>query len=987
MTTRKRIKQSIAALEAQRALLGNDVVDTAVSALRRQLNALATSELPQRQRKQVTVLFADVSGFTTMAEAVDAEDMSTVMNALWEQLDRAILGHGGRIDKHMGDGVMAIWGAETAREDDPEQAIQAALEMQREVQEWRSAVKQFPLVKIHADIAIRVGIHTGPALLGTVGTMGEYTAIGDTVNTTSRLEEVAPVGGILISHHTYQHVRGLFEVDNLGPTLLKGKTEPIPVYQVTQARPRSFRIDTRGVEGIETRMIGRRAELQHLQEMFHTVVRSKQQQMLTILGEVGVGKSRLLYEFDKFGETLSESFIHFKGRASLATQNIPYALLRDMLVRQFQIQESDRGEIIRHKFEKGVSQVLGNNRASIMRSHFIGQLIGYDFRDSPYLQVVLDDPQQRRDRALAYLYDYLKGLCQYYSVVLLLEDVHWADDSSLDMIEQLSLTMPEHPMLIICLARPSLFDRRPFCEEDHAYCTRLTLAPLSDDDSRRLVLEILQKVKDVPESLLDLIVSKTDGNPFYIEELIKKLIEDGIIMKGEPYWQVVAEKLVDVHIPPTLAGILQTRMDSLAPAQQLVLLQASVVGHVFWDSLLAELDNVPVETHMVGLEDWPEDLQQTLSVLCQREFILWREGSTFAATQEYVFKHTMQRDVIYESVLKQVRNVYHLRVADWLIEQDAQAGLLTGLIADHLEKAGEVERAITYLRKAGEQAAAQLANVEALLYFNRALALIPESENNGRHHGTNRHYDNGRYYLLSNREKILHLQGRREDQLLDLQALAALAESLNDARKRAEVALREAEYALVTGDYLTTITAAKTAIRLTPAVQDTFTGAAGYLLWGRALRYQGDYEAARIQQEQALTLARTAQSAAGPTRPLRQVEANTLQALGLLALEQGDLEKAGSHCQAALQLFRGIADQRGEGQILNHLGDICRQKDDPTAAREYYEQSLHISQEIGNRQGEALVLDNLGTVSRLQGDYSGARIFSRTYAAHQSRNR
>jgi class 3 adenylate cyclase len=260
MAEREQLEQAITHMESQRATLGDAIVDASITALRDKLAALEPPPSTEQQRKQITVLFADISGFTAMSETMDAEDVNDIMNALWERLDNAIVEYGGRVDKHMGDGVMALWGTETAREDDPEQAIRAALAMQEALASFRE--------ERQIDLAMRIGLNTGPVLLGQVGTTDEYTVMGDTVNLASRLEHAAPIGGILISHDTYRHVRGVFNMRLLDPIQVKGKVEPIQVYVVQQAKPRAFRKGTRGVEGIETRMIGREAELKCLQDTF-----------------------------------------------------------------------------------------------------------------------------------------------------------------------------------------------------------------------------------------------------------------------------------------------------------------------------------------------------------------------------------------------------------------------------------------------------------------------------------------------------------------------------------------------------------------------------------------------------------------------------------------------------------------------------------------------------------------------------------------------
>lgn len=998
MTEREQLEQAITALEAQRAILGDAVVDASIAALHERLATLEPTPPTDQQRKQVTILFADVSGFTAMSETMDAEDVSDVMNVLWERLDRTITEHGGWIGQHVGDAVMALWGAEAAREDDPERAIRAALAIQAELAAFRDD-QPFDFAQDgQVDLAMHIGINTGPVLLGKVGTIGEHTAIGDTVNTASRLGDAAPVGRILISHDTYRHVRGVFDVQPLEPIQVKGKAEPIQVYVVQRAKPRAFRKGTRGVEGIETRMIGREAELKLLQDALHLAMGDGERQMVTITGEAGVGKSRLLYEFENWGDLLPEQIYLFKGRASQEMQSMPYALIRDLFAFRFQIQDSDRASVVREKMERGISEALGENEQSQIKAHFVGQLLGFDFSDSPHLQGVLDDAQQLRDRALIYLSDYFKAMAARIPTRILLEDVHWADDSSLDVLNHLALTLPEQRLLIVCLTRPSLFKRRPHWGEGQIFHTRLELRPLSERESRRLVEEILQKVERVPIALCELVVSGAEGNPFYVEELIKMFIEDDVIIKGEERWRVEPTRLTQVRVPPTLTGVLQARLDSLPLEERTIMQRASVVGRRFWDSAVVRIsESAKRETGEKELHpELVEGIPNVLAALRSKEMVFRQKTSAFAEAQEYIFKHAILREVTYESVLKRVRRVYHALVAEWLIEQSGErASECTGLIADHLEFAGRTEQAGIYLRRAGEQAAAQFANAEAVTYFSRALALTPETDTAGR------------YALLLARERVYDLQGKREAQTQDLAVLKELAQVLNDGRKRAEVALRQAHYAEVTGDYPATIVAAQEAICLAQATQDVRGEAAGYRHWGVALRHQGDYEAARTQLERALRIAHEVGDRQGESRSLnnlgliswsqgdpagarvyfeqalrtfreigfRQGEGVVLGNLGLVCARQGDFAGARAYFEQVLRTFREIGDRRNEGRGLENLGTVSAEQGDLAGAKAYFEQSLAIKREIGNRPGESHVLGNLGSVSAEQGDYAGARAY------------
>jgi predicted ATPase len=613
----------------------------------------------------------------------------------------------------------------------------------------------------------------------------------------------------------------------------------VQAYVVTRAKPRAFRIRQRGVEGVETRMIGREAELRQLEEALHGTVEDGEGQVITVSGEAGVGKSRLMHEFDKWVELLPETVFYFKGRASPEMQNLPYALIRDLFAFRFHIRDSDRPSVVRKKMERGIGEAMGES--SQMRAHFIGQLLGYDFRKSPHLRAVLDDAKQIRNRALIYLGDYCKAVAATEPTLILLEDIHWADDGSLDALNHLARTTQQARLLMVCTARPTLFERRPHFGEAQPSHTRLALYPLSKRGSRRLFEEIMQRTPEVPEALRELVVSGADGNPFYIEELIKMLIQDGVIVKGDPDWRIESGRLASIRVPPSLMGILQARLDGLPADERTILQRASVVGRRFWDSTVERISEA-AEKRMSQ-----EETQRALSAVRQKEMIFRREVSAFAETEEYLFKHAILREVTYESVLKRERRAYHQLVAEWLIERSGErAGEYTGLIADHLELAGRTEEARVYLRRAAQRASSQYANAEALSYLTRALDLTPEEE----------HAE--RYDLLTLRERVHDQVGDRRAQIQDVAHLRELAEAMDDDELRAQVTLRQARSAFRTSDYPTTISTAQKAIALARSVGSVACQAEGYEAWGRALVRQADYEAAGAQLERALTLAREA---------------------------------------------------------------------------------------------------------------------------------
>jgi class 3 adenylate cyclase/tetratricopeptide (TPR) repeat protein len=719
-----KLKQAIAEMEAQRSVLGDTAVDASLVPFHEKLAELealaeppkeAPSEVPVRHRKLVTLLYMDVVGSTAMTQHLDPEDTLEIMDNALPRLAEPIEKHGGHVTRYTGDGFKAVFGDPIAREDDPEQAIRAGLEI---LDISKTLSQELETEREIENFQVRIGIDTGLAALGGQ-TEAEDTVMGRVVNMAARIESAAPPGALLISHNTYRHVRGVFNVEPQKPITAKGFPEAVPVYQVLDIKPRAFRVQTRGVEGVETRMVGRQAELIFLQDALLTAIEEGEGQAITIAGEAGVGKSRLLYEFDNWIELLPPPpVLFFQGQGRQESRGLPYSLLRDVFAFRFQILDDDTGEQARCKLEAGFGKVFSLDEDGMMRTHILGQLLGFDFSASPHLKGVLNDAEQLRNRGLMYLKEYFQKLSQENPIVILMEDIHWGDESSLDVVNQLGESASHMPFVIACAARPTLFERRPYWGEGQAYHTLLELRPLSKRESRQLVAEILKLAEDIPSELRELVIIGAEGNPFYMEELIKMLIENGVVIPGEETWQIEANRLEQVAVPSTLAGVLQARLDSLPIHERTVLQQASVVGRLFWDRIVTYIQAEG------GDGDDPQLIPLALASLRDRELVYRHEESAFVGTVEYIFKHDVLREVTYESVLKRLRRIYHGLVADWLIANSSdRVEEHSGLIAEHLLLSGRIEQACEYFNQAGDIALASYANHEAESYYRQALKL------------------------------------------------------------------------------------------------------------------------------------------------------------------------------------------------------------------------------------------------------------------------
>jgi class 3 adenylate cyclase/tetratricopeptide (TPR) repeat protein len=772
------LKQTIADIEAQRLLLGDAAVEASLEPLHKKLAELEAQVdpsieespvLPTRQRKLVTLLYMDVVGSTAMTQHLDPEDTLEIMDNALTRLAEPIMAHGGHVTRYTGDGFKAVFGDPIAREDDPEQAIRAGLDV---LEFSQSLAQELKSERDIENFQVRIGIDTGLAALGGQ-TEADDTVMGRVVNMAVRIESAAPPGGLLISQNTYRHVRGVFTVEPQEPITAKGFPATVPVYLVNEIKPRAFRVQTRGVEGVETRMVGRRTELDTLKDALHTVFEEGEGQVITISGEAGVGKSRLLYEFQNWFELLppSEDVFLFQGRGRQEAQGLPYSLLRDVFAFRFQILDNDTGVKARRKIEAGFVDVFGSESEGKMRAHILGQLFGFDFSASSHLKGVLNDAEQLRNRGLMYLKEYFQTLSQESPIVILLEDIHWADDSSLDVIMSLGEQTPKIRVLVVCAARPTLFEKRPYWGEGQAFHTLLELRPLTKRESRQLITEILKMADEIPIELRELIISGAEGNPFYTEELIKMLIEDGVIIPEEENWRIDLSRLEQVDVPSTLAGVLQARLDSLPLYERTVLQQASVVGRLFWDRIVSYIQSEG------GNGGDPHQIPHALTSLRNRELVYRHEESAFVGTVEYLFKHDVLREVTYESVIKRLRKTYHGLVADWLIANGGdRIGEYSGLIAEHLLIARKNERACEYFSQAGDIALNSYANTEAEGFYRQALNLPTQESQLA--------------YLLTGLGETLKRQGKNDEAKSSWQQAIDLYKVLGDSDRMADVHAR-----------------------------------------------------------------------------------------------------------------------------------------------------------------------------------------------------
>lgn len=937
VTSRQKISQALAALETQRALLGEEVVETISASLREKLEQIENRTTAQR--KQVTVLFADLVSFTAISGAMDAEEVVDLVNTLWERLDRVILSHGGTIDKHVGDGVMALFGAPVAQENDPEQAVLTGLAMQAELRDW--VTEQIASGHPFGELRMRIGINTGPVLFGTVGSTGEVTAMGDTVNIASRLESASPVGGVLIAEDTWRQVSGRFDSRSMS-IRVKGRDDPLTVYLVEAEKSASRRNSGRGVAGIDTRTIGREVESERIHTVFAEVVEESRARVVTILGEAGIGKSRLLEEFTIWLATQPQTTFVLTAKASADTQRHPYLLVRECIASKLQISNSTPGPLARERLIAGLAEIEGDDPGM---AEFIGHLIGLDFSNSDQIRNVLGDAQQIRSRSFQYLARFFSAVCRDQPAVVLLEDIHWADSGSLDVVEYLGRECANLPLLFICLARPTLLERRPDWGSDLSLATILPLEPLSPEQSKALVGEILRHVQEIPAYLTKTITEAAGGNAFYIEELIKVLIEDGVIVPDAGEWRVQVERLGDLRVPPTLTAVLQARMDRLSQWERELLQRASVVGKIFWNSTLHFMGKSGLARRETDFAE--QDAETLLSRLVQSEFIEKSQESAFEGSTEYHFRHAILHEVAYESVLLRRRRLYHQRVAQWLIEagQD-RAPEFAGLIGEHFARAGQTADASLWFAKAGHQAKATYLPEVAIEYYAKALDFqqgndAPESK---AQHQT-------LYYHLG---EMLFWQARFDEAVTAFQASDQLAAELEDIGGRSQAWNQLSLVRGRKGEHREAIQNAKRAADFARQSGSEQGLIQALLTEASSLFIIGSLDDAQILCHEALSL--------GEETNLKVEIGQIHNLLGRICDARGDYATSMEYKEKALDIFRNLGDRRRTGWMLHNMGVVILLRGDYRAAADVFRDALQIAREIGDRDWEMAVLTNLGSV-------------------------
>jgi class 3 adenylate cyclase/tetratricopeptide (TPR) repeat protein len=650
------------------------------------------------ERKQVTVLFADVAGFTTLAEQLDPEVVHDIINRCFEGITAEVHRFEGTINQYTGDGVMALFGAPLAHEDSPRRAVHVALGIQRAIRDVAQALQ----AERGLSLQMRIGINTGLVVVGKIGDdlRMDYTAVGDTTNLAARLQQMAQPGSVVISAATQQHVAGFFETRDLGEMPVKGRA-PVQAFEVLRPRGRRTRFDVAVERGL-TPLVGRGRELATLRERFREV-KAGRGQVVSIAGEAGMGKSRLLLEFRRALAQASEAVTWLEGHCISFGQASPFLPLIEQLRENFQIDEFDGEPEIIAKVEQGMRR-MGELEAHIPAIRY---LLSVDPGDAAF--AALEGTVRRRQlfaalRALSLRGAWLRPL------VLVIEDLHWIDTSSEEFLNAMLDAVAGVPLLLLVTYRIGYTP--PF--GSRSFSTTLTLQSFSEAETLAMAGHVLG-IAQFPAELQTALMAKAEGVPLFIEEVTRTLLDLGVLQREDGTYRLV-KNLSEVSVPDTIQGIIMARLDRLGDDGKRTVQMASVIGRQFLVRLLARV---------AGLSERLEGLLRELQAL----EIIYEQG--LVPEPAYIFKHAVIQDVAYNSLLLQRRKALHQAVGEAIEElyPDRLEEHYTEL-AHHFSQGEVWDKAFLYWQHAGARAFARSALREAMACFEQALTALPHVPEN-----------------------------------------------------------------------------------------------------------------------------------------------------------------------------------------------------------------------------------------------------------------
>jgi predicted ATPase/class 3 adenylate cyclase len=970
-----KLKAAIAGLEAQRTMLGDAVVEPAIAALRQQLAHLDSPGPVVRaeERKVVTILFVDVSGFTALAEKLDPEEVRNLINGCFDELVPIVQKYGGTIDKFIGDEIMALFGAPVAHENDPERALRSALEMMTGISSFNQ--------RRRTELSLHIGINTGPVVTGAVGSQGrkDYSVMGDAVNLAARLEDASGDGEIYVGPITYRLTSSLFDFEWLDSLQLKGKSEQQSAYRLvglkTAPKP------ARGIEGMRSDLIGRQQQLEQIHRALQNA-RHGVGGVVAVTGEAGVGKSRLICEgLAGCGPEVCLA----EGRALSHTTGISYWMARDILRGLLRTSQDGFGQDVEQALRRCLQEVAPAPLEEIFP--YLATLLQIPLEPPMLDRVRFLSSEALQRRILDAVTRYLTGLARLKPVVLFWEDLHWADPSSLLLLETILPFTTKLPLLLVLAYRPEEADSETFQAKAHRLGAKtfhlVKLLPLSAEQSASLV-ESLLKIETLPPTIRKLVVDRSDGNPFFIEELLRSLLDSGAVVI-QNHQLVATGEIEAAGLPETVQGVVASRIDRLSAEKKNLLQAAAVIGRSFQRKVLQQI------TSFGDTEGFDAELAD----LARRDFI-YRGQNGLGADGDYIFKHAITQDVAYQGLLKARRKELHEKVGHAI--ETLFPGRLTELSATlgyHFELAENREKAFRYLAQAGQHAQKVFGNAEAAGFYRSAISQGRTILETNADEGTTRRLA----YIYESLGDVLDLSGRGDEARESYDASAKLvlsADRVSKSRLKRKIGSTytvQRRYPAMTEAYDAAEnelgdTAAEPVNEWWHEKMQILLARMHLLYWqgmsdemtqlaetykavieqkGRPIErgkfYQmlglSDLTRSRyVASERAVRLAELAVSTSQGSPEL--VEAAHIRfTAGLTRLFRGNLVEAINHCQAALSLAKRVGDLVVQARCLSYLTVAHRRSGDNDMTRRYAQSTETLATQLGMVEYIAMAKANL----------------------------
>jgi len=898
------------------------------------------------QRRNTTILFADISGSTALSEQIDSEDYYNLLQAYIRVLSNNVYKYEGVVDKIIGDGLMALFGAPISHENNAERAVRAALDMQKELH----GLSRKLFEEMGIEVNVRIGLHAGSVIIGGFGSdnlLLNYTAIGDTVNLAHRIEEAAPPGAILVSETVYNQVRALFDCQQISVLNPKGIAHPVVAYRVLGQRVRPGSV--RGIEGFYAPMIGRDQELIQLKQAAQDLIANKKGHLALIFGEAGLGKSRLTAEFKA---SLNQyRFLILEGQ-SLTYRRVSYWLIREVFYSYLGLPSTTPLLQTRERLSRFMYQLLGDQADEMLP--YLEHLMSLPFSNIEAGERLLHmEAEQLRQQIFLAVRDFLSMEADHRPLLLILDDLHWADEASLELVVSLLDLLRQKPIFILAISRTlqgsgleriNGWGEQNLGERFH----NIRLQNLSLEQSKQL-LQLLLSIPNLPEPFREQILHRAAGIPFYLEEILRMLIDQGVLRNEIGRWAIVSGKdISSLGVPDTLKDLILTRFDNLQPAQRQILQIASVIGRDF---------SLPVLSAVLrGTEI--HDLHKTIDTLVEREFILPQPG---APDIEYSFRHVLMSDAIYSTVLRKERSALHGQVAD-TIERiyadrlDDQVELL----ANHYRWSTRLDRALHYLLLAGQKAVRSQANQQARQHYEAALELL--------HKTTPSVYQ--KFQVYAGMGDVLLFTGdyleARNDYKQALEAFSQDADNLfvqersSLRRKIARTHERQGDYDQAQNQLFSAIQTLGATPSENPAERAQVWNDLAWIDFRR-----GNYTEAAVLLHKALSLVENSHA--------YEVVASIYNRLGGVAYNLGDWDAAAAHLRKSITIRESTHDLVNLATSLNNLGLLEFEMGQFDNALANLTRSYELKSRLGQAEGIAMALNNLGWLRVQRGELEEAR--------------